>query len=100
MGTTADSPVPKTPRASKLCPGLRPARSVMGAIGTVKVGTQSRSEASSEAAVGRRTVTQIYIARALRDFGDGFVAVLLPVYLAAIGLGAFEIGVVATLALL
>jgi MFS family permease len=65
----------------------------------VKIETQSRLEASS-AAAGRRTVTHIYIARALRDFGDGFVAVLLPVYLAAIGLGAFEIGVVATLALL
>jgi MFS family permease len=42
----------------------------------------------------------LYAARALRDFGDGFIAVLLPVYLTAIGLGAFEIGVVATLALL
>ena len=42
----------------------------------------------------------IYAARALRDFGDGFVAVLLPVYLTLIGMGAFEIGVVATLALL
>ncbi len=41
----------------------------------------------------------IYAARALRDFGDGFVAVLLPVYLTAIGFGAFEVGVVATLAL-
>jgi MFS family permease len=40
-----------------------------------------------------------YAARALRDFGDGFVAVLLPVYLTAMGLGAFEVGVVATLAL-
>jgi MFS family permease len=38
--------------------------------------------------------------RALRDFGDGFVAVLLPVYLTALGLGALEVGVVATLALL
>jgi len=46
------------------------------------------------------TVAHLYAARALRDFGDGFVAVLLPVYLAALGLGAFEIGVVATLALL
>ena len=46
------------------------------------------------------TTTTIYIARALRDFGDGFVAVLLPVYLIAIGLGAFEVGLVATLALL
>jgi MFS family permease len=42
----------------------------------------------------------VYWARALRDFGDGFVAVLLPVYLTAIGLGAFEIGLVATMALL
>lgn len=44
-------------------------------------------------------VSALYAARALRDFGDGFVAVLLPVYLSAIGLGAFEIGVVATAAL-
>ena len=41
----------------------------------------------------------VLIARALRDFGDGFVAVLLPVYLTALGLGAFEVGVVATAAL-
>jgi MFS family permease len=66
----------------------------------VDIGTQSRSGASCTAVARQRTVTHIYIARALRDFGDGFVAVLLPVYLAAIGLGAFEIGVVATLALL
>ena len=43
---------------------------------------------------------KIYLARALRDFGDGFIALLLPVYLTALGLGAFEIGAVATLALL
>jgi hypothetical protein len=42
----------------------------------------------------------VYGARAARDFGDGFVAVLLPVYLAAIGLAALKIGLVATLALL
>jgi MFS family permease len=48
----------------------------------------------------RSTAVYIYAARALRDFGDGFVAVLLPVYLAAIGLGPLEIGIVATLALL
>jgi MFS family permease len=47
----------------------------------------------------RGPTTYIYAARALRDFGDGFVAVLLPVYLTAIGLGPFEVGVVATLAL-
>lgn len=42
----------------------------------------------------------IYAARALRDFGDGFVAVLLVVYLAELGLDAFRIGLVATTALL
>src|SRR5262245_14027597 len=45
-------------------------------------------------------VQLLVAARALRDFGDGFVAVLLPVYLAALGLGPWEIGVVATGALL
>ncbi|HEX6001513.1 MAG TPA: MFS transporter [Hyphomicrobiaceae bacterium] len=45
-------------------------------------------------------IRQVNLARALRDFGDGFVAVLLPVYLTAIGLGALEVGVVATVALL
>ncbi|MFZ1104579.1 MAG: MFS transporter [Hyphomicrobiaceae bacterium] len=45
-------------------------------------------------------VRRVYLARALRDFGDGFIAVLLPVYLTAIGLGAVEVGVTATVALL
>jgi MFS family permease len=43
--------------------------------------------------------TCIYAARALRDFGDGFVAVLLAVYLTELGLGAFEVGVISTAAL-
>jgi MFS family permease len=42
----------------------------------------------------------LYSARALRDFGDGFVAVLLPVYLIELGLGPLEVGVIATAALL
>ena len=46
------------------------------------------------------SINYIYAARAARDYGDGFVAVLLPAYLLAMGLGAFEVGVVATLALL
>ena len=45
------------------------------------------------------TKMYVYVARALRDFGDGFIAILLPVYLTALGYGAFEIGIVATLAL-
>jgi MFS family permease len=46
------------------------------------------------------TATLLLAARALRDFGDGFVAVLLPVYLTALGLTAFEVGIIATAALL
>jgi len=42
----------------------------------------------------------LFTARALRDFGDGFVTVLLPVYLLSLGLTAFQVGVFATTALL
>ena len=45
-------------------------------------------------------MNSVLVARALRDFGDGFVAVLLPVYLTALGLSAFDVGLIATLALL
>src|SRR5687768_14811010 len=48
----------------------------------------------------RTTMTRLLLARGLRDFGDGFVAVLLPVYLTTLGLGPFQVGVVATAALL
>jgi MFS family permease len=44
--------------------------------------------------------TYLYCARALRDFGDGFVAVLLPVYLLVLGFAPFEVGVIASAALL
>src|SRR5690349_2381162 len=46
------------------------------------------------------TIAHILCARAVRDFGDGFVAVLLPVYLLALGLGPLQVGIVATAALL
>jgi len=48
----------------------------------------------------RHGASAVYAARAIRDFGDGFIAILLPVYLTALGLSAFDVGVVATLALL
>jgi hypothetical protein len=35
-------------------------------------------------------------ARGLRAIGDGFVSLLLPVYLLVLGYGAFETGVIAT----
>ncbi len=42
----------------------------------------------------------IFFARALRDFGDGFVAILLPVYLLALGLSPLQVGIIATASLL
>jgi MFS family permease len=44
--------------------------------------------------------TCLFAARALRDFGDGFVAVLLPAYLLARGFSALQVGVIATASLL
>jgi MFS family permease len=46
------------------------------------------------------TVFYIYAARAARGFGDGFAAIILPAYLLEIGFDSFQIGVVATAALL
>ncbi|NGO55063.1 MFS transporter [Allomesorhizobium camelthorni] len=45
-------------------------------------------------------VTFLFATRALRDIGDGFVAVLLPVYLLALGLAPLQVGVIATTSLL
>ena len=58
---------------------------------TTRIGTRARASTA---------VKHLLVARSLRDFGDGFVAVLLPVYLTALGLSPFEVGVVATAALL
>lgn len=43
---------------------------------------------------------RVVLARAIRAFGDGYVSILLPAYLTALGLNAFEIGVLATATLL
>jgi MFS family permease len=45
-------------------------------------------------------VFYLYAARAARGFGDGFAAIILPAYLIEIGFNPFEIGLVATAALL
>jgi MFS family permease len=45
-------------------------------------------------------ITHLLWARALRDFGDGFVAILLPVYLTTLGFSPLEVGAIATAALL
>ena len=42
----------------------------------------------------------LYAARGVRGFGDGFAVIILPAYLSAIGFTPFQIGLVATAALL
>jgi MFS family permease len=55
---------------------------------------------ATDATTPRGPVARILLARGLRDFGDGLVAVLLPAWMLALGFGGAEIGLVATLALL
>ena len=44
--------------------------------------------------------TCLLAARGMRDFGDGFVAILLPAYLLGLGFTPLEVGVIATVSLL
>jgi MFS family permease len=46
------------------------------------------------------SVNYLFAARALRDFGDSFVAILLPAYLLALGFSPLAVGVLATASLL
>src|SRR5215472_9453284 len=48
----------------------------------------------------RRNVRLLLTARGVRAFGDGFVSILVPVYLTGIGFGAFEVGALTTAMLL
>src|SRR3954462_12820509 len=45
-------------------------------------------------------IGRILAGRALRSFADGFIAVVLPAYLLALGLGQLEVGVLSTATLL
>jgi MFS family permease len=49
---------------------------------------------------GLTNVRLLYAARGIRGFGDGFAVIILPAYLSAIGYSPFQIGIVATAALL
>jgi MFS family permease len=62
--------------------------------------TGQRNDAEAGSAAHRSATNSLLWARGLRDFGDGFVAVLLPVYLTALGFSALRVGVIATAALL
>ena len=48
---------------------------------------------------GIHPTTYLFAARALRDFGDGFVAILLPVYLLLLGFSPLQVGIIATASL-
>jgi len=56
-----------------------------------------RAESIAHIAPEART---LLIGRALRAFVDGYVAILLPVYLLALGFGAWEVGLLSTATLL
>ena len=56
--------------------------------------------AAPHAVAGRTAIVHLLSARAVRDFGDGFISVLLPVYLTALGFSPFGVGVIAAAALL
>ena len=49
---------------------------------------------------GAAHVNRLLIARGLRAFGDGFVSLLLPLYLLALGFSPLRVGVIATTTLL
>jgi MFS family permease len=42
------------------------------------------------------TTRRVLLARGLRAFGDGYVSLLLPVYLITLGLSPFQVGIIAT----
>jgi MFS family permease len=46
------------------------------------------------------TIVTLYAARAARGFGDGFAAIIMPAYLIEIGFNPFQVGLVATAALM
>src|SRR6266536_4286327 len=48
----------------------------------------------------RRNRRLLLSARGIRAFGDGFVSILVPVYLTGLGIGVFEVGVLTTAMLL
>jgi MFS family permease len=51
-------------------------------------------------ATGQSNVNRVLIAKGLRSFGDGFVSLLLPAYLLALGFTPLQVGVIATTTLL
>jgi MFS family permease len=55
---------------------------------------------ASNDAPGSGPLKLLFWVRGLRDFGDGFVAILLPAYLTGLGVSPFKVGVLVAVALL
>src|SRR5258705_2910527 len=49
---------------------------------------------------GSRHINRLLLARSLRSFGDGYVSLLLPLYLLALGFSPLQVGIIATTTLL
>ena len=75
---------------------LRPRSATASARGPMR----GSMEADDSIKQTSKATACLLAARVLRDFGDGFVAVLLPVYLLALKFSPLEVGVIATVALL
>lgn len=56
--------------------------------------------AEPDSSAADRLIRLLYIARALRGFGDGFAIIVLPAYMTALGYDAVAVGLVATASLL
>jgi MFS family permease len=54
------------------------------------------AETAPVAASGSNDASRILVARGLRAFGDGFVALLVPIYLLELGFSALAIGAIVT----
>jgi len=90
----------------------RPGLGAPGPVGCItRFASRRRSDVLSLPAVSVRRPTLVpagvdpaaapfLLARGLRAFADGYVAVLLPAYLLALGLGTLEVGFIATATLL
>jgi MFS family permease len=76
------------------------------AIGAARGRASASPDTSSAAAApprgdaGAAELRWLLAARGLRAFGDGFVSLLLPVYLLTLGYSPFDVGVIATATLL
>ena len=55
---------------------------------------------NSSPGAGHAVIRRALWSRGLRAFGDGYVSVLLPLYLLELGFGALEVGIIATATLL